>query len=131
MALEMPARRNNTPRTYFVIKQLLAAAATLVKAIIHQTTAILASLVTISRLIRLSLLRKDRNAFFSARRVTPCAHGCFANARKQILAHYRSLVCQADRCDREIARQAPDQLALQGAAKCPYLELIRQKTPAR
>ena len=67
MALEMPARRNHTPRSYFVIKQLLAAAATLVKAIIHQTTAILASLVTISRLIRLSLLRKDRNAFFSLR----------------------------------------------------------------
>src|ERR1700737_5282456 len=64
MALEMRPRRNRTPWTYFVVKQSLWEVSNLVKAIIHQTTAILASLVTISRLIRLSLLRKDRNAFF-------------------------------------------------------------------
>jgi hypothetical protein len=70
MALEMPARRNSAPWTYLVVRQSLWEASNLVKAIIHQTTAILASLVTISGLIRLSILRKDRNAFFARPRQT-------------------------------------------------------------
>ena len=41
-----------------MVRQSLSEASNLVKAIIHQTTAILASLVTKSRLIRLSIFRK-------------------------------------------------------------------------